>query len=69
MSSPAVELVPAVAVAKEFGVTRRTVGSWIKNPKIGFPLPSRINDRLYFERPALEAWKNARAVASIKGAA
>jgi predicted DNA-binding transcriptional regulator AlpA len=69
MSSPAVEYVHAVTVAKEFGVTRRTIGTWIHDPKMGFPRPTKINTRMYFERPAIEAWKSARAVASIRGTA
>jgi hypothetical protein len=39
------------------GVGRRSVGRRIKNPPPGFPLPLRINGRLYFRRSELKAYK------------
>jgi predicted DNA-binding transcriptional regulator AlpA len=60
------ELVPAVKVAAEFNVSRRTIGNWILQPTIGFPQPININNRMYFRRPELEAWKISRSVASLK---
>ena len=54
------ELVPAVAVARELNVTRRTVNTWSRDPKIGFPPESRINKRVYFNRADIEAWKLSR---------
>jgi hypothetical protein len=57
---PAVELVPAVTVANECHVTRRTVGRWMLDPAIGLPPPVEINKRLYFRRAELESWKLSR---------
>jgi hypothetical protein len=62
------DLVPSMTVAKEFGVTRRTLGRWFVNPEMGFPAPIEINRRLYFSRSALEAWKIARLAAISKAA-
>lgn len=53
-------LVPAPSVAKEFGITRRTLGRWMKNPALKFPRPTEINNRLFFARRQLEAWKQER---------
>jgi predicted DNA-binding transcriptional regulator AlpA len=62
MSGP-VELVPAPTVATECNVTRRTVGRWLLDDKLGFPTPVEINHRLYFRRSELEAWKLSRLAA------
>jgi hypothetical protein len=39
------------------GVGRRTVGRRIKSPPPGFPTALRINNRLYFRRNELRAYK------------
>jgi len=63
------ELIPAPALAQEFRVTRRTLGRWFTNEKLGFPKPVEINTRLYFKRADIEAWKMTRVHASIGAAA
>ncbi|MGB8898975.1 MAG: helix-turn-helix domain-containing protein [Methylocella sp.] len=67
MSGRPVELLPAATVAAEFHVTRRTVGRWLLDDKLGFPTPVEINKRLYFRRSELEAWKLSRGAACIDG--
>ena len=59
------ELVPAPVLAREFNVTRRTLGNWFVNPKLHFPKPTEINGRLYFPRSAIETWKLNHARASL----
>jgi predicted DNA-binding transcriptional regulator AlpA len=61
-----VELVPAPTVAAECNVTRRTVGRWLLDEKLGFPTPVEINRRLYFQRSELEAWKLSRLAAEAQ---
>jgi hypothetical protein len=61
---PADELVPAPVLAKEFGVTRRTLGRWFVDPRLNFPPPVEINGRLYSRRPEIERWKLERPLAS-----
>jgi len=61
-----VELVPAPTVATECNVTRRTVGRWLLDEKLGFPTPVEINRRLYFRRSELEAWKLSRLAAEAR---
>ncbi len=53
-------LIPAPQLAGELGITRRTLARWLGDPALGFPQPTRINNRLYFSRSAVEAWKAAR---------
>lgn len=54
------ELVAAVVVARELGVCRKTLYRWIKDEDVRFPAPTRIKERLFFDRAAVEAWKAAR---------
>jgi predicted DNA-binding transcriptional regulator AlpA len=62
-------LVPKPALARELGVCNRTISRWMADPALAFPRPIRLRNRLYFARPALEAWKTARVRASIMEAA
>lgn len=57
--SHAEDLVPAPIVAREFGVTRRTLSRWLIDPGFKFPKPAEINRRLYFRRSELEAYKES----------
>jgi predicted DNA-binding transcriptional regulator AlpA len=54
--------IPAPQLAAELGVTRRTLGRWLRDITIEFPRPKIVNHRLYFERSAVERWKTATAV-------
>ncbi len=61
MSNASTEaLLTAPQLAAELGVTRRTLGRWIGDRTLDFPQPTRINQRLYFSRIAVEEWKAAR---------
>jgi len=53
-------LIPAPQLAGELGITRRTLARWLDDPALDFPQPTRINNRLYFSRSAVEEWKAAR---------
>ena len=53
-------LIPAPQLAEELGITRRTLARWLDDPTLGFPKPTRINNRLYFSRFGVEKWKAAR---------
>ena len=59
-------LIPALKVAAEFGICRRTLARWFTESEISFPQPTRINGRLYFSRAAIEDWKNARVRNSVE---
>jgi excisionase family DNA binding protein len=61
------EWIPTPQLARELGVSRRTLGRWLRDGALGFPRPHCVNRRLYFERHAIEAWKTATAV-KIAGA-
>jgi predicted DNA-binding transcriptional regulator AlpA len=69
MTSTSNDLIPKPAIARELGVSSRTVSRWMADPAIAFPRPIRLRNRLYFARSALEAWKSARIRASIVEAA
>jgi len=66
MPNAPVELVSAPTVAIECNVTRRTVGRWLLDEKLGFPAPVEINRRLYFRRSELEVWKLSRLAAGTR---
>jgi hypothetical protein len=50
-------MVPLKQVAREFGVTRRTVGKWMQDSTVGFPPAVVIRGRGYVTRSQLEAFK------------
>lgn len=57
--------IPAPRVAAHFGVTRRTLGRWLKDEVLDFPRPESRNKRLYFKASEIAAWEKApRARAS-----
>jgi predicted DNA-binding transcriptional regulator AlpA len=60
--------VPATVVAAEFGISRRNLGRWFKDPRLEFPIPVQINKRLYFKRSELEEWKASRVRLSVREA-
>ena len=53
-SSPT--LVPKHLVCKMFNVCPRTVSRWSLNKELGFPPPTQINGRNYWDSKALEAF-------------
>ena len=58
-------LVPAMVVAAELGIVRRTLARWLEYPNLGFPKPAVIQGRWYFRRAEIEAWKLDRARLSV----
>jgi Helix-turn-helix domain len=59
--------IPAMALAAELGVSRRTISRWLRNIPMGFPQPRIVNKRLYFERVAVDEWKAATLVKAAEG--
>jgi predicted DNA-binding transcriptional regulator AlpA len=53
--------VKAPALARELGVTTRTLLRWLRDVPMGFPRPTKINGRNYSQRSEIEAWKSAAA--------
>lgn len=69
MTTTQIDLIPKPAIARELGVSSRTVSRWMEDENLGFPTPVRLRGRLYFARTALEEWKATRIRASIVEAA
>jgi predicted DNA-binding transcriptional regulator AlpA len=53
--------VPAPQLARELGISRRTLARWLREVALGFPRPAIIKNRLYFSRNDIETWKTAAA--------
>jgi len=53
--------VSAPKLARELGISRRTLARWLCEIPLGFPRPTIIRERLYFERREVEEWKSAAA--------
>jgi hypothetical protein len=53
-------LIPKPNLARELGVSGRTISRWLDDPAIGFPRPIVVRSRNYFCRPDIEAWKSAQ---------
>jgi hypothetical protein len=54
--------ISAPALAAELGVCDRTLARWLHDAALGFPRPRVVNKRNYYERDAIDAWKNATAI-------
>jgi predicted DNA-binding transcriptional regulator AlpA len=59
-------MIPKPNLARELGVSSRTLSRWLADATVEFPRPVAIRNRLYFARASVEAWKAARLRASIK---
>jgi predicted DNA-binding transcriptional regulator AlpA len=59
--------IPAMALATEFGVARRTISRWLCDEALGFPRPRVVNKRLYFQRSDIDAWKASAAIKMAGG--
>ena len=51
---------PAAAVRSRYGVSDMSLWRWLRDPKLGFPRPMRINGRRFWKLLALEAWDKSR---------
>jgi predicted DNA-binding transcriptional regulator AlpA len=60
MNTPQTDLIPKPALARELGVSSRTVSRWMEDQDLNFPPPIRLRGRLYFPRALLEEWKSNR---------
>lgn len=54
------KLVTLPTLAAELKITPRTLRRWMTDPELGFPAPTRIRTRVYFDRASVEAWREAR---------
>jgi hypothetical protein len=54
-------LVPAMVVAAELGIVRRTLARWREDPRLNFPQPIIINERWFFRRADIAAWQVLQA--------
>lgn len=62
-------LMPKPRVARELGISSRTLSRWLDDAEVDFPRPVKIRGRLFFARSAIEVWKAVRLRASIVEAA
>jgi hypothetical protein len=58
---------PTRAVCARYDVVDRTLARWLRKPELGFPRPTSINGRLYFDEGQLDAWDHAMAAKSRVG--
>jgi hypothetical protein len=52
---------PSGTVAARYGVSIRTIDRWLKDPKLGFPLPIVIRDKRFWAIADLEQFERSRA--------
>jgi predicted DNA-binding transcriptional regulator AlpA len=58
--------IPKPNLARELGVSSRTLSRWLADTAVEFPKPLTIRNRLYFSRTSIEAWKAARVRAAVR---
>jgi len=51
---------PATETAKHFGVSRKTLGKWLKDEALGFPQGIVVNGHIYIDIAQREAWEAAQ---------
>ncbi|TAI67662.1 helix-turn-helix domain-containing protein [Bradyrhizobium sp. Leo170] len=59
---------PTRAVCARYAISDRTLARWIRNPELGFPRPTFINNRMFFDEAELAAWDEAMAAKSRRAA-
>jgi len=52
---------PSSRVMDRYDRHRTTLNRWLKDPALGFPKPTRIRGRLYWDEAALDAWDREMA--------
>lgn len=53
--------VPTRGVCTRYGVCDRTVARWERDQELGFPRPTIINNRKYFDENELTTWDRVQA--------
>jgi predicted DNA-binding transcriptional regulator AlpA len=48
------------ALARYLNVSAMCIWRWQRDPKLGFPQPTRINGISYTDREAVDAWMRSR---------
>jgi predicted DNA-binding transcriptional regulator AlpA len=51
-------------LARFGGISAMTLWRWERDEKLGFPRPTEINGRKYYDLAEVEAWERERALAS-----
>lgn len=65
-SSEVGALIPKPNLARELGVSSRTLSRWLQDEEVNFPKPIVLRGRNYFDRNGVEAWKSTRLRASLQ---
>jgi predicted DNA-binding transcriptional regulator AlpA len=52
---------PAGRVRSRYGVSDMALWRWLRNERLAFPRPLRINGRRFWKLADLEAWEASRA--------
>ena len=55
------DLLPAAHLLARYRVSDMTLFRWLKDPKLGFPQPIRINGRRYWRLTDLQAFEARQA--------
>jgi predicted DNA-binding transcriptional regulator AlpA len=50
------------------GITKMCLWRWERDKKLGFPQPSRVKSRPYYDRQAIDRWMLARVGKKSKAA-
>jgi predicted DNA-binding transcriptional regulator AlpA len=53
--------ISAPRLARQMGISRRTLARWLRDIPMGFPRPTVINSRLYFCSVEVDRWRTAMA--------
>jgi predicted DNA-binding transcriptional regulator AlpA len=63
------QLIPDPKVAKQFGVTTRTIDRWDEDPELDFPKAVEINGRKYRRRKEIREFQRAHLRSARSAAA
>lgn len=59
------DLIPAAQVLARYHISDMTLFRWLKNPRLNFPNPIRINGRRYWRHSDLQAFEEQQAGKNI----
>lgn len=53
-------------VARRFGISSMSLWRWARDPRLGFPAPTRVRDRNYWRLADLVEWERQAAAKSAR---
>ena len=68
MGSQSSKFLTVTQLAERYGVTDRTVRTWLLTSNVGLPAPVLIGTKRYFDRQKIEEWESKNTKSNTEAA-